>query len=486
MFRTITLAAAVTLFLELTSPAAEPATPATCPLFILRQAESGLTIEMERLADGEVRVLQSNADTGIIDIILPPGPGGSAGLERLGDGRLLIARYAGGSLTVTTKLADGKDYARPPRELDDLREFDVRASVSGDGGVRAAFVILGYESVAQDEVGPVIDLFGGKVPLSPGDYLVSTQTTRRSTTDDSVSGEAALEWLASPSADIGGYLIARAHCVGSAKAEPVPADFVVDLAAGQTVVSKALLPPGTAIESAAMLEHSAAGTRELKYTIGGATGDVQGILGFATVPMLNVGSLSFRDARVLVMNSLFQIGERRIDGILGVDLLRRAQRVTFEWPRGDRPARLMLGGNEPETRAADIAALFSSVGSHVFVRGEVAGRPISLVLDTGSPTCFLDPDAAEACGVTADASVGRAVRGLDGGETTVRAATVNTLSIGGTPLRDVPVEIGRLPVLDKVRAGQHVGLLGNSFFARFDRVVIDFDEHVIRFIPPAD
>lgn len=473
------LSPAIVWILSLLVPvAADPPETATCPIFVLRHAPGGIVLETEQIPDGEVRVFPSNAGTGIIDIILPPGPGGSAGLERPADGRLIIARYADGRLTVTTRLPDGKEYARPARELADLRQFDVRVSVSAHDGSRTAFVIRGYNAVAPDDLGPVVDLFGGKVPLSPGDYLVSTDTARRSEGLVGLAGEVSLEYLASPRADGGGYLIAKAP-----RPDGSLADFIVDLAAGQTIVSQAMLPAGAGIEPGAMIEHSAAGTRELKYKIGGATGDVQNILGFTTLPTLRLGTVDFADARVLVMPSLLKIGDRTIDGILGVDLLRQAARVAILSPRGDRPARLILGADPSDEHPDAIRSPFSTVAGHLFIRCEVAGTLVAFVLDTGSPTCFLDPDAAAAAGVSGDASRGRTVRGLDGGQTTVLPATLDTLTIAGRPVRGLPIEIGRLPVLEQVRSGQYVGLLGNTFFARFSRVEIDFQSETVRFVP---
>jgi hypothetical protein len=60
---------------------------------------------------------------------------------------------------------------------------------------------------------------------------------------------------------------------------------------------------------------------------------------------------------------------------------------------------------------------------------------------------------------------------------------VDTLTVGGRPVNVVPVEIGRLPVLEQVRSGQHVGLLGNSFLARFGRMEIDFRSETVSFVP---
>jgi hypothetical protein len=455
-----------------------PALGADCPLFVLQRDGTGYRIARQTVPEGGARLLDSNPDTGIIAAILPPAPGGSGSVESLAGGRTIQAACNGREIRLAITLPDGKTHQPPGRTLDDLSRYDVRVSVTSAEGARAAFRISRYSAVDRDEIAPVLDPFAGAVPLQEHDYVVFTQTFRHRA-GAGVTGQTAVAYD-------GQYLVTRGAVTGGPEG-----DFLIDLAAGTSVLTRTALPAGTAIEEASMTEYSTKGVRKLAYSVQGATGDVSGFLGLARLPGLQLGSLRLPAAKVPVMEELPRIGGREIAGILGTDLLFEADRIVLRYgPDGLLRLASTDDAEAPGRGAArDGKALqvpFSLVDGKVFLKGRVKDLTVHFILDTGSPTNLLDRRAADALGLELDGDSGRTVRGLDGEGTLVRRSILPELVLGEATFREIPVETGDLVVLQAIRHGQYPGLIGNAFLSRFRQVELDLEQGVMRLEPVPD
>ncbi|MHC4947225.1 MAG: aspartyl protease family protein [Planctomycetota bacterium] len=438
-------------------------------LFVLRRNADGLTVEVVPIAPDETTVLRCTGQgEGIIDLVFPPGPGQSAGIVTPGDGHTLVVRHAGDAIHVEARAADGSTRALPPRPLDDLARHDIRVSVTG-GGERAAFLIEGHRAVRRD-VGPVANMFAGRVPAAMLEqaYVVQTETFRRDA-GPAVAGAVPLE-------------VARWPFVAVTLPDGTRSDFIVDLGAATTTIDRGLLPAGTEIRPASMVEHSAAGTRTLKYAPGGATGSVQTVAGHATLDALRLGDLVVPGVIVTVLERMPDLFGRPVGGILGMDVMRRTDRLV-----------LTLGGADPVLRfeaddgdgggAAAVELPFAFVSTHLVVEAGVNGTPVFLILDTGAPTSFLDEDAAAAAGVEADERRRAEGHGLDEGTIEHAPAIIAELAVGGRLFESVDCRVAALAPFASLRGdGQHVGLMGTDFLARFDRVEIDFARRVVRLV----
>jgi hypothetical protein len=258
------------------------------------------------------------------------------------------------------------------------------------------------------------------------------------------------------------------------------ADFIVDIGAAGTVVDQSMLPEGTKITEASMVEYSAAGKRTLKYSPGGATGQVQAVLGHALLESFVLGDVVVRDLSVDVMEKLPDFFGRPVGGILGMDVLRRCPHLTLTLG-GERP-RITFGSDGGDAGNA-IELPFTFVSTHVVVEGQVNGTQVFFILDSGAPSTFLDQAAALGAGVPVDASRADSARGLDEGVVPVNKGRIESLALGDRLFDGVPCQVSSLSAFDALRGeGQHVGLLGNDFFARFNRIEIDFDGRAVRFV----
>lgn len=436
----------------------------SAPVFVLMEGAEGLVVEPLSLVEGEPLTLVSSAATGLVDVVLPPGPGGSGSIVDLRQERTLELLFAEGALHVTERNAAGQVWERPAQELAALAGRDTRVCVTDAAGAGRSFVIHGWAEAFEDDIGPVFDVFAGRIPLQEGQRIVCTDTTPHYA-GPPVHGEAPLEHAR--------YLFLEGELPGGAKGT-----FVLDLGAAETLVDRSFVPEGVPIAEAGMTQYTAAGVEELRYEPDGATGAVRNVLGHATLPALRFGTLRFPSPTVAVLDGLPQVFGRPVAGILGLDLLRAAETVSIGFADGARTLR--LAPTLPPREAGAVELPMTLVKSHLMVRALVNEHPVAFVLDSGAPTPILDGRVAEAGFLRDDARDGVTARGLGSGSTALRPATA-TIGLGATRLADLELFVGDLAVFDTLRGKDDlVGLLGNSVFARFGRLELDFGARKMR------
>ncbi len=149
----------------------------SCNVFLLKKAGNGLAVEKVMLDDGEVTVFPYNAASDHITALLPFGVGQSGDVvQREEGGGNGIVRCTGGEIRVTYTGADGSEHVMPPVKVEDMLGYDMRVNVIGANGLKEAFLIRAGQTVATAS-GPVIDMFGGMIPLQKGDYSITTETS---------------------------------------------------------------------------------------------------------------------------------------------------------------------------------------------------------------------------------------------------------------------------------------------------------------------
>lgn len=167
--------------LVFTSPAVLAAPPQSVSnIFVLKQNEIGFEIERVSIEIGQTRVFMTGPNSDVIDIIFPPSLGRSAGLVMTEDPYMLVVSFKDDELRLESRSPDGSNSRQlPARRVDEVSLYDIRVNVTGKG-MRAAFLITQNENAAPD-IGPVANMFAGKVPeaiLNKG-YVVQTETYRR-------------------------------------------------------------------------------------------------------------------------------------------------------------------------------------------------------------------------------------------------------------------------------------------------------------------
>ncbi|MBE0644787.1 MAG: aspartyl protease family protein [Bacteroidetes bacterium] len=278
----------------------------------------------------------------------------------------------------------------------------------------------------------------------------------------SVYGEMTLEYQ-------DGYLFAKTSMPDGGKAW-----FAVDLAAQATAVTKAFasnMKIQKEQSSNDPLDHGTA-----QYALGGF-GFRGEIVGRTTMPSLSLGGLSFTDASVMVMNQAPTVAGRTIAGILGVDLLRRAEVAVFRY--GNAPT-LVLKSKTNTAVKGTIEMPMRVVNNAIFVEGTLNGQKVDYLLDTGSPESYLPIKTLRLTGAAAVPNSTREITTLDGEKAKVRGAQVESITLGGEEFTGLPFNIAELPVFGRLPQTLTPVLLGNAFFSSMQFVEINFEGNTVR------
>lgn len=465
----VPLAGALALAVAVATAHGAPRGGTAARFFYVERLAGRLELRSGSLAPGATAELPCDPFAGIVDVVLPVGPGQSASLVRPGDRGTFVVSRRGDTLHVALRRPDGTSHARPPRALADLAREETRLSVTGGDGTRGAWVIRGGAVATPDTTGPVANMFAGKLPfrLAGGDWVVQTETWRRP----------------GAPAPRGRLAFTRERWLLAAAVRPDGArgTFVVDLGAGESVVAPGFVPAGQPVVPAKMLEYSLRGDRLLDYQPGGSTGLAPVVKGHTTFPSLAIGGAGVRDFEAQVAELPAGLGADVV-GILGVDVLRRAARVRLVVPAGEAAAGSLEFDPERPLAREDGRAAFSWVSSHLVLPGEVAGRAALWIVDSGAPMSFVDPPAVAEEPWTAAARPAPPVQGTGGQPRPASSVTAPSLRVGsGAAWPEAPVRLARLMPFDALRAdGRVPALLGVSELARMGALELDFERREAR------
>ena len=401
----------------------------------------------------------------VISPILPISVGQSGDIvqEAQRSARVVVKNTLKG-IVVDAYRPDGSVRNNPPVTLASLRSYDIRVNVTAWNGLRKAFVIQGYASVADAE-GPVIDLFRGMIPLQTNDISTTLVTTvRQNEPLVSVSGSATLLY------ENGLLLTEVMDHNGVARL------FIVDFGAGATVVTKGFLPDETTITELTAIERSEKGDRVLRGSMQAAGGEVSSFIGQAKLEKLVFGDISAGEVAANVIGEMPRFGDAEIFGIIGIDVLQRGGTVFFSY---GSPGRLIFGDDEtPSDRSVPVP--FTVAGKHIFLRGALEGRPVLYLFDTGARFSIVSAVAAEIGEVPLSHADVRSVRGLDGQPMDARTTKPLSVTLNGTSLGSAAFSVIDLPVLKGMGLEEAGAILGNDFLSGFSGISVDFAGEQLR------
>ncbi len=459
--------AAGLLALAVSAPPVQAATD--CRSFALERSGATLQVRGILVASGRSEVfLPARSGDGTIALIVASQPGLSGDFIRGSQASPLIARCEDGRLQILVQGPDGPPREVLARTMAELGRLRYTVGVVSWDGLSARFGIDGWRS-AGPEPGPVVDLFSGKIPLGPGDYSITIEVKEvadgRSSAPQRVV-EVPVERLA-------GYLLLPGR-LGS-----VTGFWVLDTAAGTTLIDPDLVPAGTEVRPLSLEETSTAGRRTIPFALGGAGGSVDAVFGAVNLSVA-VGSLSLGDLDLIagppIPPKLRLRTGKPLLGILGLDVLRSFGSITLSFPTIESVAgRASIGGPADRAEPADLSLPLSETKSALAAIGHVGAIQLSLILDTGSPRTFLSTRAATTANLTSH-STALEPTGLDGNPLAVREATAQ-LRLAGRSLEPLAMVIADLPVLEPLDHGdQRAGLIGTDLLARYCTWRIDFLE----------
>jgi hypothetical protein len=456
---------AATLLALIAFAAPVPAFAQDCRIPILRHGIDGFSVSYEEVADGSSRVLIPGSAARVITPIVPVSEGMSGDVVRASEEGLLMLRCEEDMIRVLAVPEGGgaaEEVMSGPRDA--RSRWVVRVNAIASGGERAAFQLREHGAELDD--GPVIDLFQGRVPLEEGDVVVTIETREKETARGPT---------------LRGSVPVRAR--GLYAAVPVrlsdgtEGTFILDLAASRSLIFRDLLPPDAPVRRMVAVERSEKGTRELGGAAQAAGGTASDIGSVAELSHVMIGDVRVDEFEPLVLDQPFIVDGTPIDGIIGLDVLRRAGRVRADFGRPSKEGTLLLGGDPLEE---SLALPVREVRSLLFFDGMLGDRSLLLLLDSGARLSVVPEDVAGEAGWKLAATAADSLRGADGAPLPVRSVEVPPLRIGDWIAPGSPFTAGSIPVLEALGLGEDAGILGQPFWRAVGTVEVDFEQHVVR------
>jgi hypothetical protein len=434
-----------------------------CKIFILKEEKGTVTLQAVELEKNKTTKFFGKD---YITFVLPVSPGKSGSVVQLTHRKDETSVICNGeTISVTIIHPDGSTRDYPQVKLEDLDTYQIRVNIVGGNGVKKVYQIQNYQS-AQIDKGPVFDMLGSIIPLQSGEYSITTETEILES-QIHLSGKIPLKYEHP--------LLFIEGTIDGGKS----GTFIVDFGAGGTVVGKKYLPDNVKIEKVTSVMYSEKGTEVSSGIMGGVGGEVSGFLGNAQLRKLYFGEIEYADISVRVLEKLPDFNQKKIAGIIGLDLLQQGDVVSVEYKTtSSNPAYLHFGlMNHPDSKFYRIP--FSIAYGHIFVEGGVNDIPVSFLFDTGARSIFISESIAGKAKLELSKEPIN-IHGLDENKTKAYNSHAQKLKLGDNQFNDISLIVSDLPVLKSMGLLDNGGLLGNSFLEKFQTVQIDFKKNEIR------
>ncbi|MBS1492146.1 MAG: aspartyl protease family protein [Bacteroidetes bacterium] len=418
-------------------------------------------IEKETIAKDETKVYICGGDSGILTLVFPSGNGLSGDFVKLADKKILVVRNVNDELVFSLKKEDGtlKQLINAP--VSGLNKLDYRINIVSDK-LKKAFMISAYDTVTEDNNSPVLNMFGDKITPQENEFIITTEI-KETTSGYLEDGITKIEFT-------GNYFLTEI------KIGDKICNFVVDLAATNSLITMKNLPEGIKTEDLVAKQYSVEGVESIDAPSAGFGGNISN-LKTCTLPEIELGTVSFKQSLFYVIDTLFKIKGKKIDGIIGIDLLQKFEGLEFAID-STKKVDLLLGKNYTKNTSGFISLPFTTANGHIFVKGKIGSSDINFILDTGSPFSFIQSSMAAKENLIGVQSI--SVRGADGNKISTMNAMVNNITLEGNVISDFETKIVDSPLFNSMGLKNSGGLLGNSFLKKYSKMCIDFKDKKLR------
>jgi predicted aspartyl protease len=441
---------------------------AGCNCFLLVEQNNNLTIETIFVDNNNVQVVN---DKNVITAILSWGKGMSGDMikkeKREG---LFIVQCKDGVLKVKHRSKDGSEKSLPDVNVDELKKLDVRVNVTGGNGIKKAFVIKNYNTVINDD-GPVLDMFGGKIPINDGDYLITTETKSQIKVNHKIQGSVDYELKDN-------WIIVPVYFANNQKL-----NFILDLAATSTVINKNILPAEIEINKVEMITYNSSSNDTSKSSMQGATGTLTDdvFLGKAMIPVLSIGTLDVMNTNVSVLKSFPQkLEQLGVVGIMGLDILEQFSKFKI-LGLNDIGIKSIIFEEVDYHTAPKFTIPIKKAGGLFFTDGSINSHQIEFVIDFGARETILSKPFFEKLNDRLFSVIDKekTITGIDGKPSNAFTILVPELQLSNYKFKSQPVVISDIAALQSYGLQNTSALLGMNFFIRFNAVEIDFSNKAL-------
>ena len=432
------------------------------PVIVLKERNGSLTFEKIDVPTGTGLFLD---DPSVISVILPLSEGKSANLVRSTDrtGSISLYNREGGiALEFKDDGEETRSYPSVSQEI--LKTYRIRVNVTGGNGYRSAFRIDRYSEIYETD-GPVIDLFGGMIPMQAGDYSITLET-EVIPTKKPIHGM--VDFI-----KLGDWLVVEGILTDGTRKK-----FIWDTgASGVLVLREDALPVGAGISPVMAVSYSVDEVKEEKGKVDGATGSVgpDNFLGMATLDKLTLGTMEFSNLDVNVMK-IFPafLDSLGISGIIGSEVMQQGGVVRITG-LNDAVGTIELLGSPTCIAEHGLKLPFVLVGGLLFTRGSIGGVETDFILDTGARRSMLGDQFIRLNDIAYIPVEETSISGISGIRQKAVKAVVLEVTIGGQRFRDVHFTIAdRLAITNTLGLDRSGAILGMSFFSSYNSCCIAY------------
>jgi predicted aspartyl protease len=439
-----------------------------CNCFLLVEQNNILSIEKIFFDNNTVQVVN---DKKVISVILSWGEGMNGDMikkeKREG---MFIVQCKEGVLKIKHQSKDGSEKSLPDVNVNELKKLDIRINVTGGNGIKKAFVIKNYNTFLDDD-GPVLDMFGGKIPINDGDFLITTETKSQIKLNHKIQGSVEYELKDN-------WIIVPVYFENNQKL-----NFVLDLAATSTVINKKILPIGIDINKVEMITYNSSKNDTSKSSMQGATGTLAEdiFLGKAMIPVLSIGNIDVINTNVSVLKSFPQkLEQLGVVGILGLDILEQFSKIKI-LGLNDIGIKSIIFEEVNYHTAPKFMLPIKKAGGLFFTDGSINSHQIEFVIDFGARETILSKPLFEKMNDRSFSVIDKekTITGIDGKPSNAFTILIPELQLSNYKFKNQPVVISDIAALQSYGLQNTSALLGMNFFNRFEAIEIDFSNKAL-------
>lgn len=430
----------------------------TCPCFVIKDQNKVVSIHKLSINNNESITIN---DSSIVSIAysLNIGLNGDFITKEIRRLKKIIS-CKDNKLGITIVDKNGNEKKLPEMNLIQLRENNIRVNIKRGDGFKLSYTILGYDHFEFDK-GPVLDMFGGKLPMKSDDYSITTETTlinKKTGLNGAISFQ-----------KVNGWLVANIKYENGGNGK-----FIIDLAATGSVIFSKYLPKDIQINKLEMVEYDGKNKKTEKGKMQGATGKIKSnqFIGKVTLKNLVIDELKIDQMNFNILNHVPSVfNEFGIIGILGNDFLQLSEGVKFV-NRGDSGS-IYLGRIIDTNNISKID--LESAGNLFFVNGKIQQKNIKFLFDTGAKDNIISNDLLKANDIEHSLTNStKQLFGLDGKGINANVVLINDMKIGNSTFNDMKFNVANLKALESLGLDNNTVVLGMNFFEMFGIISIDF------------
>lgn len=433
----------------------------TVSVFLIKSVNNTLSLEKIDLAENEVQVFQRGGGSENISLVIPVSEGISGDFAKASDKSVMIARNKAGTLVISVQKPDGTQKELISKTSSELIKYDIKVNITGVSQ-KKVFNIKGYDKITEDNDSPVIDMFNGQIPMSEGDYSVTTEITAIKS-EGKIEGEFGIEYY-------GGYYFTRLNLNGK------DVDAIVDLGAANSFIIGEAVSEGTKLYDIYASEVSADGSRSIELPVSGFGGKVNNLKA-CDLQNISLGNIHLTEKTFYILSKIKNFEGKKIEAIIGLDILSHADNLLLEIPDENKSSKCVLRPGNNCLKGDPVP--FSLSHGHIFLKGKYNNNDINFILDTGSPFNFLSESFAGENNIETREDI--TVYGADGNPVKTGTAKLNEFLLNNRMIKNTEFKFVSGSILSSYGLDKNGGLLGTSFLKNFTSIEVDFNNNNIYF-----